>query len=91
MTATGRDRLLQFVAWLFTQQRSSVIAVGHSLWFRSFFREFLPANVSHTAKDKKMTNGGAVGFSIEKITLKNKQVVYRIVSDSITLVYGGYK
>jgi broad specificity phosphatase PhoE len=89
--SNGRDRIVQFASWLFTQPRTGVVAVGHSLWFRSFFREYLPANVSHPAKEKKITNGGAVGFSLEKITLKNKQVIYRIMHESVTLVYGGYK
>ena len=87
---TGRDRLQRFAAWLFSQPNSALV-VGHSLWFRSFFREFLPEHSKHPAKLNKMSNGSAVGFVIEKLTMKNKAVVYRIESDSITLVYGSFK
>ena len=87
----GNFRLQGFVAWLFAQSNSGVIAVGHSLWFLSFFREFLPATVTHPAKNKKLSNGAAVGFTIEKLVLTDKTVVHRIVPDSITLVYGKFK
>jgi hypothetical protein len=59
--STGRDRLQKFAAWMFTQPANALVA-GHSLWFKSFFNEFLPANANHEAKAKKMTNGAAVGF-----------------------------
>ena len=87
---TGRDRLLRFTGWLFSQP-SSALCVGHSLWFRSFFREFLPEASKHPAKLNKLSNGAAVGFYIEKITLKNKTVVHRIATESITLLYGKFK
>ena len=32
---------------------------GHSLWFREFFKSFLPKSCSHTAKTAKMVNCGA--------------------------------
>ena len=87
---SGRDRLLRFTAWLFSQPNSA-LCVGHSLWFRSFFREFLPESSKHPAKLNKLSNGAAVGFYIEKVTLKNKTVVYRIATESITLLYGKFK
>jgi broad specificity phosphatase PhoE len=42
----------------------TVIAVGHSLWFRNFFNRFLPANSNHIAKKKKIENCGVVSFDI---------------------------
>ena len=65
--------------------------VHGSLYYSSFFREFLPAKDSHPAKDRKLTNCGAVGLAVEKITLKDGSVIYQIDKDSIALVYGGFK
>lgn len=42
-------------------RRALVRACGrHSLWFRSFFREYLPEASEHTGKNKKMKNCGYV-------------------------------
>lgn len=41
---------------------SQIIVVGHSLWFRTFFQRFLPADSTHISKKKKMQNCAAVAF-----------------------------
>ena len=87
---SGQTRLNAFATWVFTQPHD-VIAVGHSLWFRSFFQEYLPLKDSHPAKDRKLTNCGAVGLTLEKLTLKDGSSIYRIDKESIALVYGGFK
>ena len=39
----GQRRIAQFNEWLFgLDEPGTVIATGHSLWFRSYFNEFLP-------------------------------------------------
>lgn len=43
---------------------STVIAVGHSLWFRNFFGRYLPASSQHVAKKKKMKNCAVVSFDL---------------------------
>eukprot|EP00796_Vickermania_ingenoplastis_P006166 gene6166-4444_t len=44
---------------------TEVIVVGHSGYFRNFFRRFLPESSSHMAKQKKLQNCGAVSFMLE--------------------------
>lgn len=41
-----------------------LIVVGHSGWFRCFFKRFLPAASQHVSKTKKMKNCGAVAFNL---------------------------
>lgn len=42
-----------------------VIVVGHSGYFRNFFRRFLPEDSRHIAKIKKMENCAVVEFTLE--------------------------
>ena len=41
-----------------------VIVVGHSLWFKTFFNRFLPAQSTHIGKKKKMMNCAMVSFDL---------------------------
>ena len=45
----------------------TVICAGHSIWFRSFFRTYLPYGVDHIAKRKKIVNGGVVKFTLTRV------------------------
>lgn len=71
------------------RKESTVIATGHSLYFRSFFQTFLPRSTEHISKKKKMVNAGTVAFNISKAMHEGKPV-YRIDPESITVVYGGF-
>ena len=62
---------------------------GHSLFFRSFFKEFLPRTVSHDAKSKKMANCGAVGFTLQAMEIPGRGTVFRIDDKSVKNHYGG--
>lgn len=66
---TGLDRLMRFSHWAHNQGEEVIICAGHSLWFRHFFRTFLPADtdveLAKQARDLKMMNGGAVGFNLQ--------------------------
>ncbi|KAG5492898.1 hypothetical protein JKF63_01478 [Porcisia hertigi] len=42
-----------------------VIVVGHSGYFRSFFRRFLPPNSTHVSKKRKLQNCGVVAFELQ--------------------------
>lgn len=46
------------------QEPTTVIAVGHSLWFKSFFNRFLPATSIHVSKSKKLQNCAVVQFDL---------------------------
>ena len=67
-----------------------IIVGGHSIWFRSFFKEFLPRDSFHVGKKKKVVNCGAVSFSLLK-TYDNGEEKFMIEEDSIRVVYGGFK
>lgn len=66
-----------------------VIAGGHSIWFRSFFKTFLPENANHIAKHKKICNGGIVTFTLLKAETK-RGPKFMIEDQSIRVVYGGF-
>lgn len=66
-----------------------VIVGGHSLWFRSFFQNFLPFNVKHVSKEKKIVNGGVVAFELVKATTQYGDK-FMIDPKTIKVVYGGF-
>lgn len=41
-----------------------IVVVGHSGWFRNFFKRFLPSTSQHVSKTKKMKNCAAVAFHL---------------------------
>jgi len=67
-----------------------IIIGGHSIWFRSFFKEFLPRDSGHVGKTKKVVNCGAISFDLLK-TYENGEEKFMIEEDSIRVVYGGFK
>lgn len=88
----GLQRLESFCHHVFEDiDKPAVIAAGHSLWFRSFFRTFLPQEFDHVSKKKKLINGGIVGFALERIAVDdNKNYAYRIDPTSIVVLHGGF-
>lgn len=92
LNSTGLIRLNQFVGDVFSSKcdKDVVIAVGHSLFFRSFFQMFLPRSVEHISKKKKLVNGGTVMVTLGEVTLEDGKKVYMIDPKSIVMVYGGF-
>lgn len=90
--STGLIRLNQFVSDVFSTKcpKETVIAVGHSLFFRSFLQMFLPRNVEHIGKKKKLVNGGTVMVTLGEVTLADGKKVYMIDPQSVVVVYGGF-
>jgi len=79
----------QFVNWVFDNKNSKkdcIIVCGHSLWFREFFKSYLPKACVHDAQKGKISNGGCVAFDL----YKDSQVV-RINPASIREIYGGFE
>jgi broad specificity phosphatase PhoE len=62
-----------------------IVIVGHSGWFRNFFKRFLPSTSTHVSKTKKLKNCGAVVFNLTHdpvtgevlIDEKTMEVLYR--------------
>jgi len=89
--SNGLKRLNAFCDFLFTNvKKENVVAGGHSLYFRSFFKTFLPKDYDHISKVKKIQNGGCVGFTLEKKTT-DAGVFYEVTPGSIVVLYVGFQ
>ena len=89
LRSTGLPRMAAFAAWAFERPgREAVVAVGHSLWLRSFMDCYLPRNAPHEARRRKVANCAVVAFTLQRGRV-GEDTVYRIVPDSISMLYGG--
>lgn len=82
---------LQFNEWVFTRKEDTIIVAGHSLWFKQYYKMFLPRDCDHDAKKFKMVNAGAIGFELTRGTTDNDNTHFRIDPGTMTTIYGGYK
>ncbi|RNF11454.1 hypothetical protein TraAM80_00900 [Trypanosoma rangeli] len=64
-----------------------VIVVGHSVFFRCFFRRFLPPSSRHISKTSKLRNCGVVAFELLRNESTNE--VY-IDESTITVLHKGF-
>ncbi|EDQ89033.1 uncharacterized protein MONBRDRAFT_32599 [Monosiga brevicollis MX1] len=57
---------IRLILWLFSDavDTDTVVLCGHSLWFMSYFKEFLPLDSNHPSKKKKMKNGAIVYLQV---------------------------
>lgn len=93
---TQQQRLQEFALWLFAQKKFlHVIAVGHSHWFQSFFRRYLPTDIEENelpanVRKAKIKNCGVVAFRIKKryVMSKSKRhgrhISFEIAAQSIS-------
>ena len=87
----GLKRLQAFCKVAFEEIDSqNIVAAGHSLWFRSFFRTYLPRDLDHIAKKKKIVNGGCVGFALWRIKTGEKEYQYMVDPKSVTILHRGF-
>ena len=89
VNSNGYIRMQQFNDFVFKQDEDVIIAGGHSIWFRSYFKTFLPYSNDHVAKTRKIVNGGTVSFTLMK-TETNDGPVFMVDPKSILVVYGGF-
>jgi len=90
LRGNGLTRLTAFANWVFTRSEDTVVATGHSLYFKHFFNTFLPADatgVAAAARSKKMTNCGMVTFTLECSRVGGR-TVHRIDPASVCVLYG---
>mmetsp|Transcript_15384 Transcript_15384/g.22853 ORF Transcript_15384/g.22853 Transcript_15384/m.22853 type:complete len:335 (+) Transcript_15384:140-1144(+) len=90
LQSNGSKRMGEFCDWLFTRKEKTIICNGHSLYFKEFFRKYLPLGLDHEAKRNKIVNCGVVSLVLQKGKIKNK-IGYKIDPESITVVYGGFE
>jgi len=90
VTTNGLKRMNEFCEIAFDKiSKDAIICGGHSLWFRSFFRTYLPHSFEHISKKKKLINGGIVGFELQRIKVDNKYH-YMIDPKSLVVMHGGF-
>ena len=89
--SNGLKRMIEFCDFVFSPsvKEDRVITGGHSIWFRSFFRTFLPYGVNHKSKTNKIVNGGIVVFTLQKTSTRNGNK-YMIEPESIRVIFGGF-
>jgi len=92
LDTNGLKRMTEFCDFVFSSDGSkydALICGGHSIWFRSFFRTFLPYGTQHAAKSRKIVNGGCVAFKLLK-TDTQAGAKYMVDPNSIQVIYGGF-
>lgn len=91
VNTNGLKRMLEFCDFVFSGsvKEEYIIVGGHSIWFRYFFKTFLPYSITHVAKNKKIVNGGIVAFELAKAETRWGPK-YMIDPKSIKTVYGGF-
>mmetsp|Transcript_2834 Transcript_2834/g.4450 ORF Transcript_2834/g.4450 Transcript_2834/m.4450 type:complete len:348 (-) Transcript_2834:264-1307(-) len=89
LDTNGLKRMLEFSNYVFTVDEDVVIAGGHSIWFRSYFRTFLPYDSNHPGKNRKVVNCGAVAFTLLKKG-EGADAKFAIDPDTVDVVYGGF-
>lgn len=88
----GLKRMREFCNFIFSPScpEQYVIVGGHSIWFRSFFKTFLPYEEDHVGKRKKIVNCGVVALTLIKATRPSGQPTYMIDPKSVEVIYGGF-
>jgi len=94
VNSCGLERMQDFCRIIFDNKlmpENAIVVAGHSQWFRSFFKTFLPHTSTHVSKTKKLQNGASVGFTLYQMPNKGgKKDHYLIDPKSIKVVYGGF-
>ena len=90
--SNGLKRMNEFCHVAFTDAlpEQFIIVGGHSIWFRSFFRTFLPFECCHLSKKNKLVNAGCVAFDLLKTDMDGEEK-FMINENSIRIIYGGFK
>eukprot|EP00927_Polykrikos_kofoidii_P031952 TRINITY_DN27360_c0_g1_i1.p1 TRINITY_DN27360_c0_g1~~TRINITY_DN27360_c0_g1_i1.p1 ORF type:complete len:380 (+),score=55.15 TRINITY_DN27360_c0_g1_i1:90-1142(+) len=97
LCSVGASRLEMFCDWVFSEAspaalQPTVVVVGHSLWFRTFFQAYMPHTSYHVCKRAKITNCGVVVFDLELLRDPDGgHDEYRVVPESVTAVHGGFE
>uniref|UniRef100_A0A7S1BQA6 Uncharacterized protein n=1 Tax=Corethron hystrix TaxID=216773 RepID=A0A7S1BQA6_9STRA len=90
LNSNGLQRMRSFCDYAFGLEEEALIIGGHSLWFREFFRTFLPYDTQHVSKRRKLVNAGCVTFTVLRGERENGALVYMIDPKSIEVIYGGF-
>ena len=86
----GHASMLDFAHWSAAQDATTIIVGGHSLWFKEFFKCFIPSEQEHVAQRKKIVNCGAVAFDLKCGKDASGNDGFSIDSSTVRVVYGGF-
>ena len=86
----GHASMLEFAHWSAAQDATTIIVGGHSLWFKEFFKCFIPSEQEHVAQRKKIVNCGAVAFDLKCGKDASGNDGFSIDSSTVRIVYGGF-
>lgn len=90
LRGSGSDRLAAFAAWAHARPERTVVAVGHSLWFRAFVNAYLPRGAAHEARKRKIANCAVLALNLQRVDTGGGAVLFRIPPESVNLVVGKY-
>lgn len=82
------DSMREFVAWAMNQDADVVVAGGHSIWFREFFKTYLPFDSECPGKKKKIVNCGVVAFDLTFGVHPAHGEMYAV--ENVREIYGGF-
>ncbi|KAJ9469150.1 hypothetical protein DIPPA_11638 [Diplonema papillatum] len=86
-------RMTIFLKFAFAREEQQIIVVGHSLYFKKFFDEYLEKTTQHPeavkARSRKLSNCGVVRFRMQQGKGALSQT-YRIVPETIKVIYGSW-
>merc|ERR1711865_183024 len=82
----GFNRMEDFIEFCFqpSLEKTTIIAVGHSLYYKRFFNCFLPHKLNSPAKSFKLKNAAAVGITLRRQKVTGGKYVYRIHPNQLT-------
>ena len=66
------------------------MCIRDRLWFKNFFQLYLPKDVDHPAKKRKIVNCGAVAFDLKCGKDASGNDGFSIDSSTVRVVYGGF-
>ncbi|KAL7569062.1 hypothetical protein ACA910_016905 [Epithemia clementina (nom. ined.)] len=91
LNTNGLKRMNEFCEYVFSpaHKEDYFVVGGHSIWFRSFFKMFLPYSVHHASKEKKIVNGGVIVCEMMKAETRQGPW-YMVDPKTIQVVYGGF-
>ena len=82
------DSMREFAAWAMNQDADVVVAGGHSIWFREFFKTYLPFDSECLGKKKKIVNCGMVSFDLTFGVHPEHGEMYAV--ENVREIYGGF-
>ncbi|CAD2093762.1 conserved Plasmodium protein, unknown function [Plasmodium vinckei lentum] len=84
----SKNKFIDTLDYIFSQNDDIFIIFGHSNWFRIFFNNFLKA--PHVSKTNKIKNSGIVVFNMIKSD-NNGTPHYEVQENSIRSIYKGFE